>query len=744
MDKNVSGVDLEELMKAREELDKEKGVETDPNMYSDYNPNRNSENSEKSAELNENYQDITNLENSNSDLNQTGEASSNENSSDIFGKLDAASSDTETENNTLSSDDTISNNDNYFEHENNEATRNEDFDAVNDENSNDEHSSEENFSKFNAFSAFEVKENASIHTDNENNEEKPKVEGVSLDEINALRAEEKAEENQLNGSSTNNVQQIEEKLKSESSNELPQTENSDTPELDKKLESIDNANDLESMLDDLLNSIDDEMENDEKTDEDTNLKAEGQESSEAEEKVNEPENENIDNESTSMPSIDVEPKFETDKETESKEENDLSDIISSLTLDDLMDFDDSENKEESEQSSDEKDEESGEENEKSAQDNDEKDDINFDNVSDNSTILNVNELNEDSSKTDEIEEISKPEPVEEKPVEQPKQVSVENEKSGDTTEIITDYNQLKQILQKELKESEQAEQEKVDDASAQKEFESKFKKIEEFKFINEIASDGFKNSDKFSYILGRNEKDEMVYGNFKQHFNLAVFGKNDEVVNSFLNSMILSLCLKNSYHDINFVLLDSNIDSSFEVYNKSSYLYFNRIAKTNKEILDTLIEVSKEIDNRYDKLAGLGVKNIEKYNEACIEGGLTVMPYIVVVFNNYTSASQATDSDRINACLYQILKFGRIAGVYAVVTAKLPIETSQINYSLSSRLSFKSDEDSRYTVGVQGAESLPDESDAIYFNISSNETQHVKTATVTDTELDLIIKDLED
>ena len=40
MDKKVGSVDLDELRKAREELNQEIGVETDPDMYSDYNPNR--------------------------------------------------------------------------------------------------------------------------------------------------------------------------------------------------------------------------------------------------------------------------------------------------------------------------------------------------------------------------------------------------------------------------------------------------------------------------------------------------------------------------------------------------------------------------------------------------------------------------------------------------------------------------------------------------------------------------------
>ena len=65
MDKNVGSVDLDELRKAREELDKERGVETDPNMYDDYNPNRSTSlensNSSEVGDLESNsYENTTN------------------------------------------------------------------------------------------------------------------------------------------------------------------------------------------------------------------------------------------------------------------------------------------------------------------------------------------------------------------------------------------------------------------------------------------------------------------------------------------------------------------------------------------------------------------------------------------------------------------------------------------------------------------------------------------------------------
>ena len=49
MDKNVGSVDIEELKRAREELNRERGIESDPNMYSNYNPEAHQEDSNESV-----------------------------------------------------------------------------------------------------------------------------------------------------------------------------------------------------------------------------------------------------------------------------------------------------------------------------------------------------------------------------------------------------------------------------------------------------------------------------------------------------------------------------------------------------------------------------------------------------------------------------------------------------------------------------------------------------------------------
>ena len=820
---NVSSVDLDELRKAREELNQEIGVENDPNMYKDYNPNREEEN-KKEPEIEPVVEDQTSKEPVSENLESNEENATSETSDANFS--DEETKNAEPENELPSKSEVLDMllDDSDPEPDIKTETPSSDESSVENEVSKEEthSSSEQNLGKFDMFAAFEVKENAV-----------PKSSNSELETII---------NNETTTERTTNLENIEKELEADNLGEKSE-EVSEPVETNvvSKFETIDNLEDLENMLNDFLDDLEKDDEVYESNSE--NVEAElseivspltgvdieptfdvpSQESSEESELKNLETNisEDLDSsESEESNPLDEEPeqpyrkdvlgalmnrKTETDIQTETDDEepveeqeseesemnfnaNNVGINVDSNLVTAINEPDEDEDanaeisnevEEETENLNQEEiedkfsafevnvDGENSKLDEASEEDAETPEEINTD-VSEEVSEDSADEQNAESDKEtkeevldvgvkdigrilgiNEEEQPKKEEFVETTeyfdPSKARKKATVENE-AFEEPEIITDYSQLREILQRELKESELAEQEKIEEEIAQEVVEEpaiKYPLIEEFKFINEITTDEFKHSNKFSYIMGKNEKGEMVYGNFREHNNLAVFSRNEIVTKSFLNSLILSLCLKNSSYDVNFVLIDSDINSSFEVYNKSSYLFFNRIAKTNKEILDTLIEISKEVDSRYEKLANAGIGSIDQYNEMTEETQTTPMPNIIIVFNNYTDVSQATYADKINACLYQILKFGRIVGIYMVLTAMVPIETNQVNYNLSSRLSFKSDQNSNYTV-VEGVEFLPDEADAIYFNISKNSTEHIKAPTIADSELDLIIKELED
>ena len=275
---------------------------------------------------------------------------------------------------------------------------------------------------------------------------------------------------------------------------------------------------------------------------------------------------------------------------------------------------------------------------------------------------------------------------------------------------------------------------------------SAYKTIEPYKFVDVINLDEFKDSNKLTYVLGKDEQGVMHYGNLRDNYNLVVFGKENEHTNNFVHSVLLSLILKNTVNEVNFVICDSKADSKFEVYNKSSYMYFNRIAKTNKEILDILIELNKELEERYKLLAEIGVKSIEQYNIIAKNDNLKPLPYIVTVFNNYSKAIQLTESDKINTCLYQILKFGRIAGLYIILTANNTIMSNEINYNLPTRISFKCADStmSLTTLGEDGAEKLSVDGDFLCSSIGAENLMHMKVASLTANEIELLIENIED
>ena len=194
-----------------------------------------------------------------------------------------------------------------------------------------------------------------------------------------------------------------------------------------------------------------------------------------------------------------------------------------------------------------------------------------------------------------------------------------------------------------------------------------------------------------------------------------------------------------------FVVCDAMANSDFDVFENSSYMYFNRIAKNNREIVDTLIELSKEVEARYNNLVQLGVKSIGAYNTQAEDLNISKMPYIVVFINNYAKMSQFLDSDKINTCIYNLLKFGRIVGVYVMLASAGEIERKEINHNLPTRIAYKTEDEleSVKAIGFEGAENLTDEKDFLYSTVYDEEVQHLKVANLTKKEIELIIENLE-
>lgn len=269
--------------------------------------------------------------------------------------------------------------------------------------------------------------------------------------------------------------------------------------------------------------------------------------------------------------------------------------------------------------------------------------------------------------------------------------------------------------------------------------------IEDFKFIDIIKSNSFMESDELTCIYGMGEDKNIICQNFKDFYNVAIFSDNDDEVFKLFSSIIISLTLKNSSYAIKYAICDSKNGSKFDVYNDLSHLFFNRIAKTNGEIIDTLNELSLEIEKRYENLAKLGVKNIEAFNEEMKKQNIAPMPYIILFFNNYTRAVHLDDSDKINSNLFNILKFGRLVGIYVNLVISDEKLDDKINFNLQTRISFKAENkvSSVNRIGDSGAERIDVSDEFVLKTLYGEEFTHLKVPSISQKEVELLIKNIE-
>ena len=234
-----------------------------------------------------------------------------------------------------------------------------------------------------------------------------------------------------------------------------------------------------------------------------------------------------------------------------------------------------------------------------------------------------------------------------------------------------------------------------------------------------------------------------MFENLKQSYNIAFFANKNSY--ELLNSMLLSFMLKNSPTDLKLVLCDGVESHNFAYYENSKYLYENKISKKEDEISETLISIATELESRYKTLARFNVRNVDEYNLLAKNSNTPKLSEILIVVDSYYELMHSSCFEKIKNSLYQILRFGRIAGIYVVVVTNSKIEEDIINFNLPSRIGFKCSEndDSISMIGEPGIEKLADSHEFLYSSINSESAIHLRQPVLSDTIIKILIDNIE-
>lgn len=186
----------------------------------------------------------------------------------------------------------------------------------------------------------------------------------------------------------------------------------------------------------------------------------------------------------------------------------------------------------------------------------------------------------------------------------------------------------------------------------------------------------------------------------------------------FINSLLISLLYRTTPDQLRMILIDPKA-VELAPYNGIPHL-LSPVISEPKQAAAALKWTVKEMDERYDKLAAAGVRNIKQFNQKAEDSGQPdqKMPYILIVIDELADLMMVA-SDAVEAYIVRITQKARAAGIHLIVATQRPsvdIVTGTIKNNIPTRVAFmvSSQVDSRTIIDQSGAERLLGKGDMLY------------------------------
>ena len=264
------------------------------------------------------------------------------------------------------------------------------------------------------------------------------------------------------------------------------------------------------------------------------------------------------------------------------------------------------------------------------------------------------------------------------------------------------------------------------------------KKIETVFLRELIDSDEYRNlSFSLPLVLGKNILGKPVIVDLASMPHLLVAGTTGSGKSVGINAMILSLLYNLSPEECRFIMIDPKM-LELSIYQDIPHLLTEVVTDPKKAII-ALKWAVKEMENRYQLMSQLGVRDIESYNtrvKTALEKGeviekeiqvgfdqdtgrplfentqieLKVFPKIVLIVDELADL-MITSGREIEAAIQRLSQMARAAGIHLIVATQRPsvdVITGTIKSNFPSRISYQvtSKIDSRTILGEQGGEQL--------------------------------------
>lgn len=272
-----------------------------------------------------------------------------------------------------------------------------------------------------------------------------------------------------------------------------------------------------------------------------------------------------------------------------------------------------------------------------------------------------------------------------------------------------------------------------------------------------LESDEFQESpSKLTLGLGKDVTGEIVVQDLAKMPHLLIAGSTGSGKSVAINSMLISILYKTRPDEVKLILVDPK-RLELGLYRDIPHL-LTPVVDEPKKASNALLWATREMENRYRKLAQHGVRNIDQYNKylsemtnpSLEENGENSdngpLPYIVIVIDELADLMMVAAKD-VEESITRLAQMARAVGIHLILATQRPsvdVITGLIKSNFPARISFRvaSKVDSRTILDCNGAEQLLGKGDMLLLPPGSARLVRVHGALVTETEVTAVTEHL--
>ncbi len=268
-------------------------------------------------------------------------------------------------------------------------------------------------------------------------------------------------------------------------------------------------------------------------------------------------------------------------------------------------------------------------------------------------------------------------------------------------------------------------------------------------FRDLIESQEFKKAEsKLSFAVGKGLSGETVVADIGKMPHMLIAGATGSGKSVCINTLIMSILYKARPDEVKLIMIDPKV-VELSVYNGIPHLMIP-VVTDPRQAAEALKWGVVEMDDRYNKFAEFGVRDLNGYNKKVQsmtdvpeQDRYKVLPRIVIIVDELADLMMVA-SKEVEESICRIAQKARAAGIHLVIATQRPsvdVVTGLIKANMPSRIAFSvsSGVDSRTILDMVGAEKLLGKGDMLFYPQGYTKPARVQGAFVSDQEVNDVV-----